>query len=220
MRVHVVVLAVCALGAAVGCGGAAASTPPASEPSRQVAAAREIAPEPEEEPRVAPPPRGPGRLRVVNVVSGSESSGTVRVLDMGGQVVAEGRSGETFPVDAGTYRVVGEVTDASVLVDRPTRESDDPVEVVPGEEQVARVVHPVARVRLRVVQRGRPVTGWRAEVRRQTGGPALEIRASEEHTSISPGRYDAVLHVGGQRIEVSGIVFQGGATMDVPLNIE
>lgn len=206
----------------MGCGGGAAE-PVASEPTsgQEVAVAREVEPEPvEEEPVTEPPPRGPGRLRVSNVAGGQDVGGTVRVLSASGEVVAEGRSGQTFTVDAGTYRIAGAVTDASVLVDTPTRESEDAATVTAGEQTEARVVHPVARVRLRVTRRGRPVGSWRAELQRQSGGDTIEIRATESHTPISPGRYDAVVFVGSERFEVSGVIFQGGSTMDVPVTIE
>lgn len=172
----------------------------------------------EEEP---PPATGPGRLRVVNRVGGEDSSGRVRVLNDAGEVVAEGASGESFVVDSGTYRVVGEITDADVLIDKPTREAG-PVTVVAGEEQTATIDHPRSRVRLRVTRRGRPVAQWRMEVRPQANPEAapITLRASDRHTPITPGRYDGTLRFGSQRIEVSGIIFQGGATMDVPVNVD
>jgi hypothetical protein len=208
---------------ALGCGGGAPAEPVATEPTSgsEAVVAPQVETEPvEEEPVAEPPPRGPGRLRLSNIVGNQEVGGTVRILDARGSVVAEGPSGQTFNVDAGTYRIAGSITDAAVILDRPTREADDEVTVTPGQETVGRVVHPVARVRLRVTRRGRPVTNWRAEVRRQSGGDPIELRPSETHTPISPGRYDAVVQVGGERFELSGVVFQGGSTADVPVNIE
>lgn len=209
----------------VGCGGSGPEAGVAEPTSgAEVAAAREPAPRVEDEPApepVARPVRGPGRLRVVNMVGGRDAGGTIQILDGSGRVVLEGRSGETYSLDAGTYRVVGTVTDRTALVDTPTREEEDPVTVAAGREEVVRVAHPVARVRLAVTQRGRPVASWRAELRRTTGqGGVLELQPSETHTPVSPGRYDAVVHVGGQRFTVTGVIFQGGATMDVPVTIE
>jgi hypothetical protein len=144
------------------------------------------------------------------------------VLNTAGDVVAQGRSGETFILDAGSYRVVGEITDDDVLIDTPVREADGFVQVVAGQEQTATIDHPVSRVRIRVTRRGRPVATWRMEVRRQ-GDPNAEpimLRSSNRHIPVTPGRYDATLHVGGQQITVNGIIFQGGATMDVPVNVD
>lgn len=174
----------------------------------------------DEEPE--PPATGPGQLRVLNRVGGEDSTGTVRVLSASGDVVAEGTSGDTFTVEAGSYRLVGEITDADVLIDTPTRESDGMITVLAGQEQTATIDHPRARVRLRVTRRGRPVARWRMEVRRQgeEGAEPLELRNSDQHTPITPGRYDATLHFGANRIEVTGIIFQGGATMDVPVNVD
>lgn len=173
-----------------------------------------------DEEEVEAPATGPGQLRVINRVGGQESTGRVRVLDSSGSVVAEGSSGDTFTVPSGTYTVAGEITDAQVLLDTPSRESESTVTVVAGQEQTATVDHPVSRVRLRVTRAGRPVANWRMEVRRQgTEGRALEIRPSERHVPITPGRYDATLHIGGTDVEVTGIIFQGGATMDVPVAV-
>jgi len=207
----------------IGCGGAAANTDDTAdldetEPVQDETLAEETSGDEEPE----PPATGPGQLRVVNRVGGEDSTGTVRVLSASGEVVAEGRSGDTFTVEAGSYRLVGEITDAAVLIDTPTRESDGMITVLAGQEQAATIDYPRARVRLRVTRRGRAVPRWRMEVRRQgqEGAEPLELRSSEQHTPITPGRYDATLHFGANRIEVTGIIFQGGATMDVPVNVD
>lgn len=155
-------------------------------------------------------------------MGGEESTGNVRVLSASGEVVAEGRSGDTFTVEAGSYRLVGEITDAAVLIDTPTRESDGMITVLAGQEQTATIDHARARVRVRVTRRGRPVAQWRMQLRRQgvEGAEPITLRASEQHTPITPGRYDATLQFGANRIEVTGIIFQGGATMDVPVNVD
>ena len=132
----------------------------------------------------------------------------------------KGTSGDTFTVEAGSYRLVGEITDPAVLIDTPTRESDGMITVLAGQEQTATIDH--ARARVRVTRRGRPVAQWRMQPRRQgvEGAQPITLRASEQHTPITPGRYDATLQFGANRIEVTGIIFQGGATMDVPVNVD
>ena len=206
-----------------GCGGAPANTHDTAdlddtEPTYEEPIADETSGDEEPE----PPATGPGQLRVVNRVGGEESTGNVRVLSASGEVVAEGRSGDTFTVEAGSYRLVGQITDPAVLIDTPTRESDGMITVLAGQEQTATIDHARARVRVRVTRRGRPVAQWRMQLRRQgvEGAEPITLRASEQHTPITPGRYDATLQFGANRIEVTGIIFQGGATMDVPVNVD
>src|SRR5690606_27966910 len=107
--------------------------------------------------------------------------------------VAEGRSGDTFNLESGSYRVVGEITDAAVLIDKPTRQSDGMVTVLAGQTQTATIDHARARVRVRVTRRGRAVAQWRMQLRRQgvEGAEPITLRASDQHTPITPGRYDA-----------------------------
>lgn len=221
---HLVLLAV-AWGLVSGCGGGQASSgttaeavdDPAPIADTEATAEQEVVPEQEEEPVAT----GPGRLRVINRVGGQDSTGSVRVLDAAGETVAEGASGDTFDLEAGSYRVVGEITDAAVLIDTPTREADGMVTVVAAQEQTIGIDHPVSNVRLRVTRAGRPVARWRMEVRRQGGeGEAIELRSSNDHIPITPGRYDATLHFGNAQIQVTGIIFQGGARMDVPVNVD
>jgi hypothetical protein len=207
----------------IGCGGGqAASDDTAGLDDTEAVGEEPLADETSGDEEAEPPATGPGQLRVVNRVGGEDSTGTVRVLSASGEVVAEGASGDTFNVEAGSYRLVGEITDADVLVDTPTHESDGMITVLAGQEQTATIDHPRARVRIRVTRRGRAVARWRMEIRRQgeEGAEPLELRNSEQHTPITPGRYDATLHFGTNQIEVTGIIFQGGATMDVPVNVD
>lgn len=218
-----------ALGGLAGCGGGAdepaedttteptatagdETPPPAPEP--------EPVAEPEPEPE---PPSGPGQLRVVNVVRDEEVGGNVRVLSSDGEVVAEGSSGDTFNVESGQYRVQGEITDDSVLIDTPTHELEGMATVAPGETTETRIEFPVSRVRIEVTRRGRPIRRWRLTVTRQGFGESDEgivLEPSSEHVAITPGRYDGTLRFGGQQIEVSGLIFQGGATQTVPVNVD
>ncbi|MCZ7687137.1 MAG: hypothetical protein M5U28_53715 [Sandaracinaceae bacterium] len=219
---HLVLLA--ALAALTsGCGGGQASSGTTADEVDDTSVADDGATE-EEQPEATPEEpaaTGPGRLRVVNRVGGEDASGSVRVLDASGETVAEGASGDTFTVEAGSYRVVGEITDPSVLIDTPTRESDGMITVVAGQEQTVTVDHPVSRVRLRVSRAGRPVARWTMEVRRQgEEGEAIRLQSGNDYTPITPGRYDGTLQFGSNRIEVTGIIFQGGARMDVPVNVD
>lgn len=220
---HLVLLAV-ATGLVSGCGGGQASSGTTAETVQDDTAVVEdtaVEEETEAEPADEPVATGPGTLRVVNRVGGQDSSGTVRVLDEGGATVAEGSSGETFTLQSGSYRVVGAITDADVLIDTPERESDGMVTVVAGQEQTVTIDHPVSRVRLRVTRGGRPIARWRFVVHRQgEEGETIELRSGGQHIPITPGRYEGTLHFGNSQIEVTGVIFQGGATMDVPVNVQ
>lgn len=225
---HLVRAAIAAALVSTACGGSQAPSD-STAPSEDVTPVQPLADEPsadetagEEVLEEEPPASGPGQLRVVNRVAGEEAGGNVRVVTPSGEVVAEGRSGETFTVESGEYVIVGEITDANVLIDKPTREADRMVTVVAGEEQTAAVEHPRARVRFRVTRRGRPVAQWRMTVRRQgvEESAPIELRSRDEHVPITPGRYDGTLRFGTQEIAVNGLIFQGGATMDLPVNVD
>lgn len=221
-------LATMVMAALVGCGGGGDSssgttdetyTPPpdttsgAEDPPADPVEAPMIEPEPE--------PTGPGRLTVGITVAGESVAGNVVVADRGGDTVAEGSAGQTFSLPAGEYRVFGEITDASILADRPTREAEEMIDLAPGQQLSVNVEHGRSRVKLNVVRNGRPVANWRMELRRQgTDEVVLELRSGMEHTAVSPGRYDGVVHFGASRIDVSGIIFQGGATQEIPVRVQ
>lgn len=220
MRASRVFVSLSLVAMVVGCGGSDAAEPePEEEEVATTGGEAEPEPEPVVEPEPEPEPTGPGQIRVVNVVSDQEVGGPVRVLDSSGEVVAEGTSGDTFNVESGEYRVQGEVTDASILVDTPTQETTATVPA--GGTTEARVDFPVSRIRIEVTRGGRPIARWRLTVRRQgmEAGDPVELEPSREHVPITPGRYDATLRFGGSEIEVNGLIFQGGATMTVPVNV-
>ncbi|MEC7518804.1 MAG: hypothetical protein VYE22_03010 [Myxococcota bacterium] len=209
------------------CGG---SDAPAEEPmDDQVATTGdevEADPEPAMEEPEPPPPTGPGQLRVNVTVGGQAAeSATVRVMDEAGEVVAEGAPGDMFSVESGSYRVAASVTDASVLADTPTRELDGMATVTPGETAEVTVEFPVSRVLIEVRRRNRPVARWQLTVARENPGPGEEatefqLEPSREHVPVTPGRYAGTLRFGGQQIEVNGLIFQGGARMTVPVNVD
>ena len=175
-----------------------------------------------EEPSELPPPRsGPGQITVTNRVGGEDAGGTVQVLDGSGEVVAEGASGDTFNVRSGSYSVVGHVTDESVLIDTPTHERDGGAVVEPGETANVEVVFPRSRVLVQVRRRNRPIARWSLTVRREGRDPGNEVTLtpSRTHVPITPGRYAGTLTFGSRQIEVAGLIFQGGATMTVPVNV-
>lgn len=208
------------------CGGGETAeeepTPTASAGDETPAETPVEAPPPAEEPPPPPPPSGPGQLTVQVEAGGNEVSATVRVVDGGGDTVAEGQAGQTFALEAGQYRVYASISDDSVLIDTPTREYDGRAVVSPGATEEVTVEFGIARVRLDVRRGGRSVARWSARVRRQggmSGDEEITLSPSESHVAISPGRYDATLTLGGEQITVNGLIFQGGATQTVPVNV-
>jgi hypothetical protein len=181
-----------------------------------------VEPESEGEAEPEPVPTGPGRLRVVNVVSGAEVGGHVQVLDEAGEVVAEGTSGDTFDVQSGSYGVRGQITDASTMIDTPTTELDGTTTVAAGETSTAQVNFPVSHIMINVRRGGRPIARWRLTVTRENvEDPAeLVLEPSRTHVPITPGRYSGTLRMGSAEIAVTGLIFQGGARMNVPVNID
>jgi hypothetical protein len=220
-------LVFCALAATIaGCGGGGGGSTSSeeeglsSDTSGDETVSEEGGGTTDEEP-VAERPSGPGQLRIAVKVGGQEASGTVRVVSSSGETVAEGRSGETFTVPSGDYTISASITDDDVMIDTPTRENDQPVSVMAGQESSAEVDFPVSRVRIRVTRRGRAVSRWRMEVRPQAdeSAEAITLQPSQDHIAITPGRYAAVVHLGAEQITINEIIFQGGARMDVPVNI-
>ena len=185
------------------------TTSPEPEP------AAEPAPEPE------PEPTGPGQIRVVNVVGGEEVGGEVAVMNEAGEVVAEGASGDTFAVESGSYRVRGHITDDDVLIDTPTTELDGMTTVPAGQTATAQVDFPVSHIIINVRRHGRAIARWRLTVTRQNvdGAEPIVLQPSRTHVPITPGRYSGTLRMGGAQIEVNGLIFQGGARMSVPINV-
>ena len=204
------------LGLAMACGGDAQ---PAPEPAPQNTAGNDQATEPEpyeEEIEAAPEPTGPGRIHALIRMRSEDQAGTVSVRSLSGEVVAEGTAGETLEVPSGEYRVHA-MMDPSILPGHV--EMDERIFVQPGETSELSFTYEVARIRLNVRRGGRALNSWRMVVTREGGDTEVTLQPSSEHVDIAPGRYGGVLTAGGSRIEVNGLIFQGGATMDVPVNV-
>ena len=92
--------------------------------------------------------------------------------------------------------------------------------MVTGETAEVVLRYEVARIRINVRRNGRAVARWRLVLTREGSEGEITLNPSAEHVVVPPGRYSGVLHAGARRIEVSGLQFQGGATMDVPVNVD
>lgn len=162
-------------------------------------------------------PTGPGQLTVHNRAGTDNVGGTVQVLSLEGEVVAEGNSGETFEVPSGEYQLAGTV-DESVIAGGATNQNEDTTVVQPGRTAEVYVRHPRAMVRFRVRRGNRAISQWRLEVTRQ--GQTLTLRPNgDEYLPVPPGRYNGVLHFGASQITVNDLIFQDGARRDLPINV-
>jgi hypothetical protein len=217
MRRTITIALVCALG----CGGGESEEGVGST-SSTAGSEEEVAPstpieepieEEEAEPEVAEPSEG--QVRIVLKVGNETAAGRVQLLDEGGAVAAEGSAGESFTLPEGRYRVVATL-DPGALAGATPRE--DALFVEAGQSERT-ITWEVTRVRFAVRRRGQPVSRWRIVAQRE-GGEELTFEPSEEFRVVMPGRYRAVLTFGAQRVEVNGLIFQGGATQTVPVDVD
>ncbi len=212
---------------AVACGGGATETDTQDDlatedqtvgEERAVEPPVETSAEPDPEPP-PPPPSGPVDVTVKIVVGGEEVAGAVALVNEAGETAAEGNAGETFNVQSGFYRITATISDESVLIDTPTKTEE--TEIPAGEAQTVSVEFPRARVRLRVTRNGRRLRRPEVTLYRQgSEEPSATFRVSDDHVSISPGRYEADVKLRGHEIRVRGLTFMDGATQNIPVNIE
>jgi hypothetical protein len=209
----------------LGCGGGSENTPPPSDGhevqdpyaeggGEQGAPAGEQGGEAPAETAGAP-----ASVMVKAVIEGTEVGARVQVLD-GDRVVAEGEAPLSAQVTSGTYTFTAQVTDAAVLVDRPTVRNEN-VEVAPGGPHDVTISIPRAQVRLKVVRAGRLLRFQEIVLMHQgSTEPVYTFRQGNDHVPISPGRYEADVKLGrNQVIHVQGITFMEGATQDIPIEI-
>lgn len=207
------------LGFSLACGGAPAPTPePQSttgDESPEEAAPVEYEEEVVEEEFIEEP-TGPGSIHAVIRMRNEERAGTITVRTLNGEVVAEGNAGDTIEVPSGSYQIDG-MLDPALLPGHSSQQ--ERTSVTPGETAEVVFTYEVARVRLNVRRRGRVLNSWRMVLTREGTETEVTLESSTEHAEVAPGRYSGMLIAGGARIEVTGLIFQGGATMDVPVNV-
>jgi hypothetical protein len=154
------------------------------------------------------------------VMDGNEVAARIQIRNDEDQVVQEGEAPLSAQVPSGTYTFTAQISDASVLVDRPTVRNEG-VTVAPGGPHNVTVNVPRAQVRLKVIRGGREIRNPEITLMRQgSTEPVHRYRPGAAHISISPGRYEADVKLGAREvIHVQGITFMEGATQDIPIEI-
>jgi len=195
------------------------------EPGGEDDALADLPPEPEDpEPAEEPAPTYGDAVSVpVQLQVGSDvGTGTFQLMNLDGEVVAEGDSGDQVTVPTGPYTVSASITDPRQLIDTPTRQES--VEIGQVTPMVV-VRFPRSQVLLRIRRGGRAVRRATVVLLPQTGPgepdpePIAEIDNPRRSFSVTPGRYDAMIKMGSLQVPVQGLVFQDGAQQEVPVNI-
>jgi hypothetical protein len=167
----------------------------------------------------ATPPSGPVQVTIAVRLGSEEGTAAVKLVDADGNTVAEGRSGQSFTVRPGAYTVIAQIEDERVMIDKPQHSEE--VQVPASEEpHTIQVSVPIARVRLVVRRNNRPLNNPQVTLFRQSGEEVATFRAGNDHIAITPGRYEADVVTGRDRIRVRGLTFMDGATQNIPVNIQ
>ncbi len=166
------------------------------------------------------PRNGPARVTVKVILGEEELPIRLEVVRVpSGERVFEVRSGTMVRLEPGTYALRAHVEDASLLADTP-RKQGDPFTVSAGEERTEELTFGRARVQLRVFRGSRRIRKGKIELRRAGSDEVLlTLPISDRYVAISPGRYDATVHFGREKVDVSGLTFQGGAEQIVPIRV-
>ncbi len=168
----------------------------------------------------AVPSTGPARVTVRVLLGEEELPIRLQVLRMpSGERVFEVRSGTMVRLEPGRYALRARIGDASLLADQPEKQGE-PFSVAAGEAREEELIFGRARVQLRVFRGHRRIRKGRVELRRAGSDEViLTLPISERFVPVSPGRYDATVHFGREKIDVSGLTFQGGAEQVVPIRV-
>jgi len=202
------------------CGGAAPSSPSTTPPAPaasgdEVAAPASAAPSAEAEP--APAPSGPASIAIEAKVHGRAAAATVTIVGEDGQTAASGKTGETLNLQSGEYELRVTVSDASVLLDRPTQRRV--LTLHAGDNAHETIEFPWAMIQLNVVVNGTPQKNASVRLMRQ-GAEVGVLKSGADFVPISPGKYEAEVKAEGASIAVHGLMFPEGATQSVPVNVQ
>jgi len=191
--------------------------PPPAASGDEVAAPPAPPPTAEAEPAPPPAPSGPASITIEAKVHGQAVPATIKIIDDGGQTVASGKSGEALNLKSGEYELHVTVSDASVLLDRPTQRRV--LTLHAGDNAHETVEFPWAKIQLNVVINGTPAKSASVRLMRQ-GAEVGVLKSGADFVPISPGKYEAEVKAEGASIAVHGLMFPEGATQTVPVNVQ
>jgi hypothetical protein len=164
-----------------------------------------------------PEASGPAAITVEAKVHGKAVDANVRLLGGDGSEVVAGKTGQTLSVQSGEYEMHVEITDAAVLLDKPTQRR--PLTLHAGDNLHEAVEFPWAMVQLNVMVNGGLEKNASVMLSRQ-GKAVGTIKSGADPVAISPGHYEAEAKAGGATIQVKGLMFPEGATQTVPVNVQ
>jgi hypothetical protein len=203
-----------------GCGGEAETTEPV-----ELSSGGDESPPPELHDDVQdledaePAPTGPGHLRIEARLGTEPFTEAVELRNAEGEVVATVRDGQELDLPAGVYVLHGEIRDEDQLIDKPSRDGEV-VELPAGGEATAEIVFRRSRVRITATRNGRNLPQARITLRRQgESEPVAEFPSDGRTLSVTPGRYEATIRHRDHHVDANGLVFQDGATQNIPIEL-
>jgi hypothetical protein len=167
-----------------------------------------------------PMPTGPAQLRIAVRLGSEPFTERVELRNAEDEVIRSVRDGDEVEVPAGSYHLHGAVRDEDQLIDKPERDGEA-IEAAPGGETTVELIFRRSRVRISVTKGGRNVRDAQVSLRRQgETEPVTEFPSDGRTLSITPGRYDARITHRDQHIEANGLIFQDGATQNIPIQLQ
>jgi hypothetical protein len=153
---------------------------------------------------------------VVASLAGQPIQANVLVLDEQGEHKAEATTGAPITVPAGSYKLEIAITDAAVMVDKPTQVRE--LRLEPGQSPRVEARFSWAKVQLDVQINGRSQPGATVQLLRN-GEVVAQMKSGARPVAITPGRYEADVLLKGAKIRVTGLLFPDSATQTVPVNV-
>jgi hypothetical protein len=206
----------------VGCGGGSANEPTPGEPSSggdltsDEPAAERLAEASEPAPQLPTRTSGPAKLTLDAQVRGKSVPAKVRLIAADGSEAATGEAGHEVALQAGEYTLEVEITDDSVLIDKPTQKRQ--LVITPGDDLHEKAEFPWSMVTLNVRVNGKLDRAAKVVLMRD-GKEVATMSSGAAPAPISPGRYEAVVQTRGARIDVKGMLFPEGGTENKPIDV-
>lgn len=161
---------------------------------------------------------GPASVTIEVTVKGKPVAAAIQLRDQVGKVAAEGKAGEKIVTSSGKYEAAVQITDESALVDKPTKRLT--IELRPGQDAKEQMSFPWAKIRLHVKVGGKLDPNAKVNLLRDGAVVASVQSAGQDYVQISPGRYQAEVHLKKTKAMIDNVMFPEGATQDVPVDVQ